>query len=48
MNPAVNVTRRAFFPGMAKASIMTAKKPKKNLASGFSTGAPVAIGYMPT
>ena len=26
----------------------TAKKPKKNLASGRSTGAPVSIGYMPT
>jgi hypothetical protein len=24
------------------------KKAKKNLASGFSTGAPVAIGNMPT
>ena len=48
MNPAVNVARRAFFPGMEKASSIAAKKAKKNLASGFSTGAPVAIGYMPT
>jgi hypothetical protein len=29
-------------------SSMTAKKPKKNLAIGFSTGAPVEIGNMPT
>ena len=46
--PAAKVMTRAFFWVIAKAIIMTAKKPKKNLARGFSTGAPVAIGNMPT
>jgi hypothetical protein len=40
--------RRSLRCGMAKPSSMTAKKAKKNFASGFSTGAPVAIGNMPT
>ena len=48
VKPAVNTEIRAFLPVMAKAASMTPKKPKKNLASGFSTGAPDAIGNMPT
>ena len=34
----------AQFPGDGEAAIIDGEKPKKNFASGFSTGAPVAIG----
>jgi hypothetical protein len=46
--PMPSTARRSFFFVTAKAASMVAKKAKKNFASGFSTGAPVAMGNMPT
>ena len=46
--PAASTSNRGLLRGTMKPRNITVKKPKKNLAYGFSTGAPVAIGNIPT